>query len=72
MLCAVHELTTAVTKALGMDTEFEALSNLVCEGKTSHIAKTAFVDMTGTHPTRLIDLFKMYVEEARPVEKNHA
>lgn len=46
--------------------------SLVCKRKTSHIATTAFVDVTGAHPTRLIDLFKMYVEEARPVEKNHA
>ena len=37
--------------------------SLVREGKTNYIATTAFVDVTGTHPTQLVELFKMYAAE---------
>ncbi|RYO89734.1 hypothetical protein DL766_008706 [Monosporascus sp. MC13-8B] len=49
--------------------------SLVREGKTNYISTTAFVNVTGTHPTQPIDFFKMYAGEVRPTKKakkNHA
>ncbi|KAH7359420.1 hypothetical protein B0T11DRAFT_356116 [Plectosphaerella cucumerina] len=36
---------------------------LVREGKTNYIATSAFNDVTGNHPTELVDFFKMYSGE---------
>jgi hypothetical protein len=36
---------------------------LVREGKTNYIATLAFNDVTGNHPTELVDFFKMYSGE---------
>ncbi|RYP51414.1 hypothetical protein DL769_010817 [Monosporascus sp. CRB-8-3] len=49
--------------------------SLVREGKTNYISTTAFVNVTGTHPTQPTDFFKMYAGEVRPTKKakkNHA
>jgi hypothetical protein len=44
--------------------------SLVREGKTNYIATTAFVNVTGTHPTEPSEFFKMYDSELkRPMKK---
>lgn len=37
--------------------------SLVREGKTNYISTTAFVNVTGNHPTEPDDFFKMYKDE---------
>lgn len=44
--------------------------SLVREGKTNYIATTAFVNVTGTHPTEPTEFFKLYDSELkRPTKK---
>ncbi|KAK7908707.1 prestalk A differentiation A [Apiospora marii] len=43
--------------------------NLVKEGKANYISTTAFVNMTGDHPTEPVDFFKMYRHEMEPAAK---
>ncbi|KAK8011790.1 hypothetical protein PG989_000050 [Apiospora arundinis] len=43
--------------------------SLVREGKANYISTTAFVNVTGDHPTEPVDFFKMYRREMEPVAK---
>ncbi|KAF7532798.1 hypothetical protein G7054_g7626 [Neopestalotiopsis clavispora] len=43
--------------------------SLVREGKTNYIATTAFVDVTGAHPTEPSEFFKLYENELKPPTK---
>ncbi|KAH6646752.1 hypothetical protein BKA67DRAFT_524789 [Truncatella angustata] len=44
--------------------------SLIREGKTNYISTTAFVNVTGSHPTELTEFFKLYdTELKRPTKK---
>ncbi|KAK6857752.1 prestalk A differentiation A [Apiospora arundinis] len=43
--------------------------SLVREGKANYISTTAFVNVTGDHPTEPVDFFKVYSREMEPVAK---
>lgn len=86
MLVTGSELATAASQALGVELEFQEISEaeakkvlksqsdidhseqqylleyyrLVREGKTNYIATTAFVNVTGSHPTEPTDVFRLY------------
>jgi hypothetical protein len=92
MLATGGELATAASQALGVELQFEDISEaeakkvlktqsdidrseqqylleyyrLVREGKTNYIATTAFVNVTGGHPTEPTEFFKLYAGDPLP------
>lgn len=92
MLVTGSELATTASQALGVELQFEDISEaevkkvlksqsdidhseqqylleyyrLVREGKINYIATTAFVNVTGSHPTEPTDFFKLYSGDPLP------